>query len=91
MRAGLGRDFTQFVDHMLGRRAVRIAHAEIDNILARAPRRMPHRVHFGDDIRWQALDAVEFVGHSSSFGRWLSHTDYLFTMQVQTPQVQADA
>jgi hypothetical protein len=68
MRAGLAGDFAQFVDHMLRRRMVGIAHAEIDDVASRAPRRMPHRVDFGDDIGRQALDTVEFVGHRGSFG-----------------------
>ena len=68
MRARLGRDLAQFVDHVLRRRVVRIAHAEIDDVAPRAPRLVPHRVDLGDDIGRQALDTVEFVGHHGSFG-----------------------
>ena len=63
MRVGLGRDFAQLVDHVLGRRAVGIAHAEVDDVLAARARRGLHRVHFGEDVGRQALDAVEFLGH----------------------------
>ena len=63
MRIGLLRHFAQFFDHMLRWRQIWIAHAEIDDILARATRRRTHRIDFSDDIRRQALHAVEFFGH----------------------------
>ena len=63
MSIGLHRNFTQFFNDMGRWRQVWIAHAKIDNVLTRLPRGRPHRVHFGDDIRRQALDAVEFFGH----------------------------
>ena len=68
MRGRLGRDFAQFVDHMLRRGLVGIAHAQIDDVAPRLPRGMPHRIDFGDDIGGHAFDAVEFVGHPVSFG-----------------------
>jgi len=63
MGVGLARDLAQFLDHMIGRRQIGIAHAKVDNVLARRTRRCPHRVHFGDDIGGQAFDAVEFFRH----------------------------
>jgi aspartate/methionine/tyrosine aminotransferase len=38
--------------------------AEVDDVLAARSCRGLHRVHFGEDVRRQALDAVEFVGHA---------------------------
>src|SRR3546814_11556143 len=48
---------------MRRRRQVGIAHAKVDDVLAPRSRRCPHRVHFGDDIRWQASNTVKFLGH----------------------------
>jgi hypothetical protein len=45
------------------RGAVGIAHAEVDDILAARPGSGLHRVHFGEDVGRQALDAVKVVGH----------------------------
>src|SRR3546814_12427765 len=42
------------------------AHAEVDNILPPRPRRSLHRVHLGENIRRQAADAVEIVGHAAA-------------------------
>ena len=69
MRARLGGNFAQFVDDMLGRRLVRIAHAKVDNVAPGLPRGMPHRVDFGDDIGGHAFDTIEFVGHSGLLAR----------------------
>jgi len=63
MGVGLARDFAQLVDHVIGRRQVGIAHAEVDDVPARLACRVTHRVDFGDDIGRQALDAVELVFH----------------------------
>jgi hypothetical protein len=63
MRIGPLRHFTQLVDHMLRRWQIRIAHAQIDNIFPRRPRRRPHRVYFSDNVGGQTFDAVEFFGH----------------------------
>ena len=51
---GLGRDFGELVDDMLGRRAVGIAHAEVDDVLAARARRGLHRIDFGEDVGRQA-------------------------------------
>ena len=67
MRGRLGRDLGQLVDDMLGRGAVGIAHAEVDDVLAPRPCRRLHRIDFGEDIGRQAADAVEFVGHASAW------------------------
>ena len=63
VRVGLARDLAELVDDVLGRRAVGIAHAEIDDVLAARPGRGLHRVHFGEDIGRQALNAVEIRVH----------------------------
>ncbi len=59
MRARIARDLGELVDDMGRRRAVGIAHAEIDNVLAARARGGLHRVHFGEDVGRQAADAVE--------------------------------
>ena len=70
MRARIARDLGELLDDMGGRRAVGIAHAEIDDVLAPRPRRRLHRVHFGEDVGRQAADAVEIgVGHGRSLWR----------------------
>ncbi len=43
--------FNQLVDDMLWGRRVRVAHAEIDNVLPRSPRRRLHRIYFCEYIR----------------------------------------
>ena len=63
MGIGFLRNFDQLVDDMLGRRQVRIAHAEVNNVLTRRTGGRSHRIHFSDDIGRQALHAVEFFGH----------------------------
>ena len=60
MRIGLLRDLAQLFDHVRRRRLIRIAHAQIDNILARRTRRVPHRIDLCDDIGGQALHSVKF-------------------------------
>src|SRR3954451_1018741 len=44
-------------------RPVRVAHAEIDHVAPLGARLRLQRVYLGEDIRRQALDAVEFFGH----------------------------
>ena len=63
MRARVARHLGQLLDHMRGRRPVRIAHAEIDDVLAARPRRRLHRIDLGEDVGRQAADLVE-IGHA---------------------------
>ena len=63
MRVGLLRNLAQLVDHMRWRRLVRVAHTQIDNVFTRLTRRVPHRVHFCDNVRWQTLHAVKIGIH----------------------------
>jgi hypothetical protein len=53
---------------MRRRRAVRIAHAKIDNVLGRGARLGLGSVHLGEDIGGQAADAVKFFGHETLEG-----------------------
>ena len=67
----------QFGDDMRGRRAVRIAHAKVDDILPGATGLCLGRVHFGEDVGRQTADAMKFAGgigtHDKPFGvRWCS-------------------
>ena len=48
-------------DDMGRRGGVRIAHAEIDDVLAGRARRRLHRVHLGEDVGRKALDPVELL------------------------------
>ena len=49
---------------MRGRGGVRIAHAEIDNILSRGPCLGLGVIHLGKDVRGQATDTMKlFRGH----------------------------
>ena len=63
VRVRIARDLGELVDDMRGRRAVGIAHAEIDDVLAAGARRRLHRIDLGEDIGRQAADTVEFFGH----------------------------
>ena len=49
----------QLVDDVLGRRLVRVAHAEIDDVLATGPGRFPALGDDVEDVGRQALDARE--------------------------------
>ena len=51
----------ELVDDVLGRRHVRIAHAEVDHVLAARPRLRLEVVDDGEDVGRQALDPVEIV------------------------------
>src|SRR3546814_10053975 len=65
MRLGMARHLGELLHHMRRRRPVGIAQAEVKNTPPPRPRRSLHRVHLGENIRRQAADAVEIVGHSS--------------------------
>src|SRR3546814_9061125 len=65
MRVRMVRHLGDRREHMLRLRPVGIAEDEVDNIVTPRPRRRLHRVHLGENIRRQAADAVEIVGHSS--------------------------
>ena len=60
----------QLGDDMRRRRAVRVAHAEIDDVLCRCPCLGLGRVHLGEHVGRQAADAVEFLGHRLGSVRW---------------------
>ena len=66
MAARVLHGFDQLGDDMRRGRAVRIAHAEVDNIHRGGPRLGLGGVYLGKDIRGQAADAVELFGHGSS-------------------------
>jgi len=61
--ARLAESLLELLDHMRRRGHVRIAHAEVDDVLAARSCRSLHRIHFGEDVGRQSLDAVEFFGH----------------------------
>ena len=56
-------DTAQFIDDMLRWRLVRIAHAQINNVLPLLTSGMPQRVDFSDDIRRQPLHPVKLIIH----------------------------
>ncbi len=60
MRRAFLRDLDQFVDDMLGRRPIRIAHAEVDDIDSRRPLLSLEFVDDIENIRRQPFDALEF-------------------------------
>ncbi len=69
VRFRIARGFAQFVDDMLGRRHVRVAHAEIDDVVARRARLRLEAVHFLKNVWRQPLDAVEIGLHGRDFQR----------------------
>ncbi len=56
----------QFLDNMLRRRHVRIAHAEIDDVLAAGTRAGLQLVDLLEDIRRQPLNSMKVVVHGRS-------------------------
>ena len=67
MGIGLPRNFAELLNHMRWWRQIRVAHAQIDNVLTCTTGGRTHRIDFSDDIRRQAFDAVEFFGHGLPF------------------------
>ena len=61
--AGFADGLHQLVDDMGGGIHIRIAHAEIDDVLSLCPVLGLEPVDLCKDVRRQALDAVEFLGH----------------------------
>ena len=57
--ARLADDLLELVDHMLRRRQVRIAHAEVDDVRTRIARRRLRAVDLLEHVRRQTADAVE--------------------------------
>jgi hypothetical protein len=72
VRLGVLRRLDQLGDDMRRRGAVGITHAEIDHILPGGSPLGLQRVDFREDVRGEALDAIEFFGHGDSAGGWLS-------------------
>ena len=64
--AGLADRFLELLDHMRGRRQVRIAHAEIDDVGARVARRRLGAIDLLEDVGRQAADAVKFFHRRGS-------------------------
>ena len=58
--AGLADGLLQLLDHMLGRRQVRIAHAEVDDVGSRIAGGRLGAVDLLEDVRGQTADAVKF-------------------------------
>ena len=61
--ARIAHRLDQLGDDVLGRRHVRIAHAEIDDVVAARARFRLELVDLLEDVRRQPLDSVEIVGH----------------------------
>ena len=69
----LGR-LDELVDDVLGRRHVRVAHAEIDDVLAPGARLGLEIVDDREDVGREALDAIELVHPTSSSGVSRDHS-----------------
>ena len=65
MRVGLGRDLGELGDDVRRWRAVGVAHAEVDDVLAARAGGRLHRVDLSEDVRRQAADAVEIGRHGA--------------------------
>jgi hypothetical protein len=59
----------QFRDDMWRRRAVGIAHAEVDNVLSGTTGLCLGCIYFGEDVRWKAADTMELAGGIGTHGR----------------------
>ena len=85
----------QFGDDMRRRRAVGIAHAEVDDVLPGAPRLCLGRVHFGEDVGRQAADAMELAGGIGTHDRPFGVQERIIVADVQrraaTGSFSADA
>ena len=53
--------FADLLDDMLRRRQIRIAHAEVDDVLAGAARRLHQLDDLGEDVRGQSGELVEVM------------------------------
>src|ERR1019366_5503624 len=65
VRFGGAGGFDELVNDVLGRRHVRVAHAEVDGVLAPCTRLRLEAVNFLEDVGRQPLDAVEVGLHCS--------------------------
>jgi hypothetical protein len=63
MDPGVLNRLDQLVDHVPGRRLVRVAHAEVDDVVAGRPPRGLELVDLGEDVGRQAFDLVKFLFH----------------------------
>ena len=61
MVAGIAGGLDQLVHDVLGGGLVRIAHAEVDDVLPLAPRLRLEVIDDGEDVGGQPLDPVEVV------------------------------
>ena len=59
MRLAVAHGLDELVDDVLGRGAVGVAHAEIDDVAAGRPGRGLHLVDLGEDVGRQPPDPVE--------------------------------
>ena len=66
MRARLVRRLDHLVDNMLRRCAVRITHAEVDDVFAALTRRRLQLAGYVEDIGRKAFDSRKFVAHNVS-------------------------
>jgi len=66
MRIGLGRNLAQLVDDVLRRGLIRVAHAQIDDVLPGQPRGMTHGVDLRDYIGGHSLHPIELIIHRLS-------------------------
>ena len=64
--ARLAGGLAQLGDHVRRRREVRVAHAEVDDVGAARPRRRLDAVDLLEDVRRQALDAVEIAHRATN-------------------------
>ncbi len=77
MRPGVPGRLAQLVDDVLGRRHIGIAHAEVDDVHTSAAKLGLDAVHLLENVRRQALDAMEVVVHDEkclagrSLGAWI--------------------
>ena len=66
MGVWLACHFAKLVDHVARRRAVGVAHAEIDDVLAARPSRGLHRVDLREDVGRQPANAIEVRIHCAA-------------------------
>ncbi len=66
MGLGVLHRLDQLGDDMRRGRPVGVAHAEVDDVAALGARLRLQPINLGEDVRRQALDAVELFGHGGA-------------------------
>jgi hypothetical protein len=90
VRARVLNGFGQLCDNMRGRGQVGIAHSQIDDVVAHGACLGLLRVHFGEHVGRQTLDAIELVVHGADrpSGIGPPRAGWAYLQWAQTPRIR---